>query len=67
VQNRLLQFLQRRLVGTVLLQPVQIFQEEKPGGLFGVVKFAGSARLFAKNVINISEGLFKHGGKNLKI
>ena len=44
----------------VLLQPIQIFQEEQPGGLFGVVEFGGAAAFFPEGVVDILEGLFKH-------
>jgi hypothetical protein len=35
------------LVGLVLLQSVEVFEEEKPGGLLGVVEFRGAAGFFA--------------------
>ena len=45
----------------VLLQPVQIFEEEEPGGLLGVIQFGRTARFFPEDVVNIFEGLFEHG------
>ena len=51
---------ERGFVGPVLLQRVEVFQEEEPGGLLGVVELRGAARLFPENVVDILEGLFKH-------
>ena len=48
-------------VGLVLLQPVEVFQEQQPGGLLGVVQFGGAAGLFPEDVVDVFEGLFKHG------
>jgi len=48
------------LGGFVLFQAVEVFQEQEPGGLFGVVQLGGAAGLLAQDVVNISEGLFKH-------
>ena len=48
--------------GFVVLQGVEVFQEEQPGGLLGVVEFAGAAGVFPENVVDIAEGLFKHRG-----
>lgn len=50
-------------VGAVLFEAIEIFEEEEPGGLFGVVEFGGAARLLAENVVNVLEGLLKHGSK----
>ena len=44
----------------VLLKVFEIFQEEQPGRLLGVIKFGGAASFFAKNVVNVLERLFKH-------
>ena len=52
--------LQRGLVGFVLLQAVEVFQEEQPGGLLGVVEFGGAAGLFPEDVVDVFEGLFEH-------
>ncbi len=51
---------QRGLGGLYLLQIVEVFEEEKPGGLLGVVEFGGASGFAAEDVINIFEGLFKH-------
>ena len=52
--------LQRGFVGLVLLQPVEVFQEQQPGGLLGVVELGGAAGLFPEDVVDVLEGLFKH-------
>jgi hypothetical protein len=46
-----------------LLQPIQIFQEKQPGGLFGVVQFRGAASLFPENVIDVLKSLLEHFSK----
>ena len=48
-------------VGFILFEAVEIFQKKKPGSLFGVVEFARTTGLFPENVVDILEGLFKHG------
>jgi len=45
----------------VLLQAVQIFQEQQPGGLFRVVQLTGATGFFAEGIVDVPEGLFKHG------
>ena len=55
---------QRGLVGPVLLQPVEVFQEQQPRGLLGVVQFGRAAGLFPEDVVDILEGLFKHLSPN---
>ncbi len=52
--------LQRRFVGLVLLQPVEVFQEQQPGGLLGVVELGGAAGFFPEDVVDVLEGLFEH-------
>ena len=47
--------------GAVLLQAVEVFEEDEPGGLLGVVEFGGATGFFAEGVANVAEGLFKHG------
>ncbi|HEY6990067.1 MAG TPA: hypothetical protein VH369_16855 [Bryobacteraceae bacterium] len=44
---------QRGFVGFVLLEAVQVFQEEEPGGLFGVVELGGAAGLFPEDVVDV--------------
>jgi len=46
----------------VLLQPVEVFQEQQPRGLLGVVQLGGAASLLAKDIVDIPKGLFKHEG-----
>ena len=48
------------LGGFVVFEGVEVFQEEQPGGLLGVVEFAGAAGVFPENIIDIFEGLFEH-------
>ena len=47
--------------GFVVLEGVEVFQEEEPGGLLGVVEFAGAAGVFPEDVVDVFEGLFEHG------
>jgi hypothetical protein len=47
-------------LGAVVFEAFEVFEEEKPGGLFGVIEFGGAARFFAENVVDVSEGLFEH-------
>ena len=49
----------------VMLQGIQIFQEEEPRSLFGVVEFARATGVFPENVVDVLEGLFKHKGESL--
>ncbi len=53
--------LQLGLDGLVLLQAVEVFQEQQPGGLLGVVQLGGAAGLFPEHVVDVFEGLFEHG------
>ncbi len=45
---------------SVLLQFVEIFEQKKPGCLLRVIEFDRAAALFPKDIVNISESLFKH-------
>ncbi len=47
-------------VGLVLLQPVEIFQEQEPRGLLGVIQLGGAAGFFPQDVVDVLECLFKH-------
>jgi hypothetical protein len=49
------------LGGLVVLQRVEVFQEEQPGGLLGVVELTGVAGVLPEDVVDVFEGLFKHG------
>jgi len=53
---------QRGLGGLHLFQIVEVFEEEKPGGLLGVVELGGASGLAAEDVVNVFEGLFEHRG-----
>lgn len=44
----------------VPLQPVEVFEEQQPRGLLGVIQLGGAAALFPERVVDIFEGLFKH-------
>jgi hypothetical protein len=45
-------------IGFVLLERVEVFQEEEPGGLLGVVQLGGADSLFAEDIVQTwSEGL----------
>ena len=48
-------------VGLVLFEAVEVFEEEEPGGLLGVVEFGGAAGFFPEDVVDVFEGLFEHG------
>jgi len=47
--------------GLFLLQIVEIFEEQYPGGLLRIVELGGAARLFPEDVIDILEDLLEHG------
>ena len=48
------------LIGQVLLEAVEVFEEEQPGRLLGVVELGRAARLFPEDVVDVFEGLFEH-------
>jgi hypothetical protein len=52
--------LQRGLIGEVLLQSVEVFQEQQPRRLLRVIQLGGAARLFPEDVVDVFEGLFEH-------
>jgi len=54
---------ERGLGALVLLKIVEVFQEQQPGGLLGVVELGGAARFFPEDVIDVFEGLFEHGDR----
>lgn len=43
-----------------MFEGVEVFQEEQPRGLLGVVEFAGATGVFPEDVVNVFEGLFEH-------
>jgi hypothetical protein len=42
------------------LKIVEVFQEEQPGRLLGVIELGSAPGFFPKNVVDISESLFEH-------
>jgi len=50
-----------RLVRPILLQPVEVFQEQQPRGLLGVVQLGGAAGLLAKDIVDVLERLLEQG------
>ena len=49
------------LGGAVSLQRVEVLEEEQPGRLLCVVKLAGATGILVQDVVDVLEGLFKHG------
>lgn len=54
--------LQPGFVRLVLLQRVEMFQEQEPGGLLSIVQFGRTSGFFPEHVIDVSKGLFEHEG-----
>ena len=54
---------QRGLVGPVLLQPVQIFEEQQPRSLLRVIQLTGATGLLAEDGVDVFEGLLEHNGR----
>jgi hypothetical protein len=52
--------LERSFLNLVLLEPIEVFQEQQPGGLLCVVELGRASGFFAQHVIDIAECLFKH-------
>jgi hypothetical protein len=50
-------------LGAVLFEGVEVFEEEKPGGLLDIVEFRGAAVVLAEDGVDALECLFKHDGK----
>jgi hypothetical protein len=46
-----------------VLEIVEVFEEEYPGGLLGVVELGGAAGFLTEDVVDVLEGLFEHGGR----
>ena len=42
-------------------ESVQIFEEQEPGVLLGVVELAGATGILPKDVVDVFEGLLEHG------
>jgi len=51
--------------GFVGFEAVEVFEEEQPGRLLGVIEFSGATGFLAEHVVDVSEGLLKHGGCKL--
>ena len=51
---------ERRLGALVLLEVVEVFQEQQPGGLLRVIELGGAPGFLPEDVIDILEGLFEH-------
>ena len=47
--------------GAVHFQRVEVFQEQQPGGLLGVIEFAGASGILPEHIVNVFECLLKHG------
>jgi hypothetical protein len=45
----------------VLLEGVEVFEEEEPRGLLGVVQFARGARVLVQDVVDVLERLLEQG------
>ena len=44
----------------LLLQIIEIFEEEQPRGLLGVVELGGASGLLAEDIVDVSKSLFEH-------
>lgn len=43
-----------------MLQLVEVLEEQKPGGLLGVIQLTGTAGVLVEDVVDVLEGLLKH-------
>src|SRR5207237_276433 len=50
---------ERRFVGLILFESVEIFQEKQPGSLFGVVEFRSATGFFPKYIVDVPKGLLE--------
>ena len=48
--------------GAVVLQAIEVFEEQQPGGLLGVVELGAAAGLLAQAVVDGAEGRFEAAG-----
>ena len=46
--------------GAIVFESVEIFEEEEPGGLLGVVELGGAARFSTESFVDVLENLLKH-------
>ena len=58
--ERVLLAVQPGLDGRSPFEVVEVFQEQQPRGLLGVVELGGASGLLAEDVIDIAKGLFEH-------
>ena len=49
-----------RLHGPLVLKIIEVFEEQHPGGLLGIVQLRRATGLFPENVIYVFESLFEH-------
>ena len=59
--ERVLLRFERGFRGLILFEPVEVLQEQQPRGLLRVVELAGAAGILPEDVVDVLEGLFKHG------
>ena len=48
--------------GFVGFEGIEVFQEQEPGALLGVIQFTGASGVFPEDVVDVFEGLFEHVG-----
>jgi hypothetical protein len=54
---------ERGFGGFVLFESGEIFQEQQPRGLFGVIQLRGATGFLVENVVNALEGAFEQAGE----
>lgn len=47
----------------VLVEAVDVFQEQQPRSLLGLVELRGAACLLSEDVVDVAKGLFEHSGE----
>ena len=52
--------LQLGFVCPILLQPIEVLEEQQPGGLLGIVQLGRAPGFFSEYVVDISKCLFEH-------
>ena len=52
--------IQRRFIGFVLFQPIEVFEKQQPGSLFRIIQLRRAAGLFPQHVVDVFEGLLEH-------
>ena len=48
---------------SVFLKPIEVFEEQQPGGLLGVVELGAAASFFAEAVVDGAESLLERAGR----